>query len=113
MSKDAKSLRLFTVELHRRVTAPLLTFSFSLIAAAFLVLGPVNRRGNAARLIGVVVICVILQGLFIAAYNIAGNSVVGIVLMYSTVIIPSGVGFYLLSGFGEDWRRRLIYGRRS
>lgn len=113
VSRDAKSLRLFRVELHRRVTAPLLTFAFSLIAAAFLVLGPVNRHGNAARLIGVVVICVVLQGLFIAAYNIAGKSLIGIILMYGVVVIPSGIGFYLLSGLGENWRRHFLYGRRS
>jgi len=52
---------------------------------------------------------VILQGLFIAVYNVAQNSDFGIVLMYGVVFLPGLASLYMLTGFGDATRRKLFY----
>ena len=110
VQQDADHIHEFRVELHRRVSAPLLTVAFAVIAVIALVMGPVHRRGQGIRLVLIVLASVTLQGLFIAAYNVAGQNSWGIGLMYVLVLTPIVVGGYLLSGWGEAWRRRLMYG---
>ena len=95
------------------MTAPLLVVAFVLMACAVLILGPIQRRGQGMRLGLVVLSSVFLQGLFIAVYNIAQQNIIGIVLMYVVVIVPSLVSFYALSGFGDQFRRRILYRGRG
>jgi lipopolysaccharide export system permease protein len=111
VQRDADNLYGFKVELHRRITAPLLTLAFTVIAVAALVMGQVHRRGRGVYLLGIVMGSVVLQGLFIAAYNMAAQHFAGIIVMYFIVLLPILSGFYLLSGLGERHRRSLFYGK--
>lgn len=106
---DVERTREFLVEVHRRFTAPLLVMAFVLISTAALILGPIQRRGQALRLGLIVVSAVFLQGLFIAAYNIARQNGFGIVLMYLVVVVPSLLSLFALSGYSEGLRRRFLY----
>ena len=99
--EDSENLQDFRVEIHRRVSAPLLTVSFTVIALLAFVMGSVQRRGQSLRLVLIVLFSVLLQGLFIAAYNMAGENIFGVILMYAIVLLPIIVGGTLLSGYGE------------
>jgi lipopolysaccharide export system permease protein len=113
VKRDLDNLREFQVEIHRRLTAPLLTIAFALIAGLAMVTGPVNRRGNGFKTGAAVMVCIVLQGLFIAAYNIARKEPAGTALMYFVVLLPMSGGFFMLSQWGENWRRKILYTRRT
>ncbi len=106
--RDVEHLREFQIELHRRITAPLLSFSFILIAASALILGPIQRRSQPGRVIFVVLATVLLQGLFLTAYNIALHSLFGLILMYAIVFIPIVTSLYFLSPASEKTRKILL-----
>lgn len=111
VARDAESVYEFKVELHRRICAPLLTLAFTIIAVSALVMGQVNRRGQGFYLLGIVLASVALQGIFIAAYNMAASHYAGIFVMYMIVLLPIAGGLYLLSGFGDAHRRVAFYGK--
>jgi len=109
VQRDVESLREFQVEAHRRVLSPLLALSFTLIACLTLLIGPVDRRGQGSRIVLAVVSVVLIQGLYIAFYNIARNSDLGLVMMYILVLVPLLFCAFGLSGVSEGWRRRVLY----
>lgn len=113
VKRDVESLIEFKIEIHRRIAAPLLTFAFILLAATALVLGPVGRNGQCARLGFIALAVLTLQGGFIACVNLAKQTDFGLYLTYIIVLLPILGCFYLLSGYGEQWRRHLLYGNKS
>jgi len=107
-TRDLENMREFNVEIHRRFTSPLLALGFPLIALISLLLGSVDRRGQAKR-IGIALVTVILiQGLFLTSYNLARNSDFGLVLMYVLSFTPIGLGLFFLNSRSEKTRQRLI-----
>ncbi len=113
VARDVENLREFSIEIHRRLTAPLLAFAFPLIALTILLLGPVDRRGQTFRIIISVIIIIVIQGLFIAAYNIAQNNNIGLILMYILTIVPISFSLFMLSSFSEKIRRQFLYTKRN
>ncbi|MCB9983787.1 MAG: LPS export ABC transporter permease LptF [Rhodospirillales bacterium] len=109
VKRDLESIRDFQVEVHRRVVSPLLAVVFTLIACAFLLIGPVGRRGQTQRIVMAAVSVVVIQGLYIAAYNMARQSNAGLVFMYMLVLLPMGTCIFALSGVSDAWRRRFLY----
>lgn len=107
--RDMKNLREFSVEIHRRVTSPILAVTFPILALTILLIGPVNRRGQSGKVVLGIVSVVIIQGLFLAAYNLARNSNGGLVLMYCLTFAPLAASLFLLSQHGEKFRRTLFY----
>jgi lipopolysaccharide export system permease protein len=108
-SRDLESQRAFMVEAHRRIVSPLLAPAFTLLALAVLLVGPVDRRGQTKRIALAVVLAILIQALYLAAFNYARNSNIGLVLMYILVFCPILAGSLILSGFGEEFRRRTFY----
>lgn len=108
-ARDQESLRDFQIELHRRIVGPLLALAFVLISCASLLIGPVDRRGQLKRIIIAAALVVVIQGLYIASYNIARQNIFGLVLMYMLALLPILAGFFILSGFGDYVRRALFY----
>lgn len=107
--KDVKSLREFTVEIHRRFTGPLLALAFPLMGLVALLLGPIDRRGQTLK-IGITIVSVmLLQSLFLAAYNVAKNNDIGLILMYFVTITPIIASLLALSKLSEKFRRRKLY----
>lgn len=106
---DRRNSREFTVEIHRRLVAPLLAPALALMALAFLLVGPVDRRGQGWRIIMATGTAVVIQGLYLGAFSLAQQSGAGLVLMYGLVLLPLGTGLLLLSPAGERlgawWRR--------
>jgi lipopolysaccharide export system permease protein len=108
-ARDAKSAREFKVEIHRRIISPLLAIAFTLISAAALLLGPVDRRGQARRIVIAVTGVVIIQGLYLSAFSLARQNDAGLIMMYSLTLLPIILGLILLSGFSEKFRRLWLY----
>lgn len=111
--RDLESLHEFSIEIHRRFTSPLLALSFPLIALSILLLGPIDRRGQGTRIGIAIVIIMIIQGLFLASYNLARNNDAGLILMYTLTFAPIIISTFFLSGFSENFRRQLLYTKRK
>ena len=107
--RDVESLRDFRVEIHRRLVAPLLAMAFTLISCCALLIGPVDRRGQSWRIAAAIGSVVVLQGLFLATFNLSRQSDWGLPLMYLVVLGPLCLCSFVLSGLGEGVRRRLLY----
>ena len=111
-SRDVENLREFSVEVHRRFTSPLLALAFPLVALSILLLGPVDRRGQTIRIGLCITLVIFMQGLFLAAYNLARNNDAGIILMYALTFMPLFSSLFMLSPFSEDLRRKILYAKR-
>jgi len=106
--RDVKALREFNVEIHRRFTSPLLALSFPLIGLLALLVGPIDRRGQSKKIAAAILVVILIQGLFLASYNIARNSDLGIMLMYVLTIAPLCGALFTLSGFGEKRKGKKV-----
>lgn len=94
--KSEKTMREFMVEAHRRVVSPFLAITFTVISLCCLLLGAVDRRGMAWRIIAASGSIILLQGVYLVAYNLAKESLMGLVLMYVLVFVPMIGGYFLL-----------------
>lgn len=97
--RDVESLRDFKVELHRRIVGPFFAVVFCLMACTALLVGSIERRGQALRILMASITIIFLQGIFIAVYNWARQSDVGLVLMWVLAIIPFMACLFVLSDF--------------
>ncbi len=111
--RDLANLREFSIEVHRRITAPLLALAFPLIALTILLLGPVDRRGQTKRIIFSVITVMLVQSLYLVSYNIAKDSNFGLILMYMLALSPIAFCFFWLSGLSEPLRRNILFGYKS
>ncbi|MCK5285500.1 MAG: LPS export ABC transporter permease LptF [Alphaproteobacteria bacterium] len=112
-TRDIENLREFKIEIHRRFTSPLLALSFTLISCCSLLIGPVDRRGQSMRIITAIICIVIIQGLFLSTFNLARQTDWALPFMYILAFVPTIFALFLLSGMGENLRRRLLYVRKS
>lgn len=101
-AEDNARRRDFMVEIHRRIAAPFLALSFTVIALSFLLLGPVDRRGQGWRLAAAVIATLIVQGAYMASLSLSTQSPAGLVLMYAIVFTPLAAGAWLLYGRGDN-----------
>ncbi len=95
----------FTLEIHKRLLTPFLVPGFTVIALCALLLGPLDRRGQTRRIIFAVGIVVLVQALFMGAYNLGKQSNAGLPLMYFITLAPLLGGLGLLaraSGSARD-----------
>lgn len=111
-TRDMENLREFRIEIHRRAVSPLLTLVFTMMALVFLLPGPVDRRGQGLSIVLGIAAVVGIEGLYLASFNIARNSAMGLVFMYLLTLIPLFLSFLTLSAVTEPlWRRaRRLYG---
>ncbi len=107
IKSDPKAAREFRIEAHRRIVGPFLALSFTVMALCCLLLGPSDRRGLAKKIVIASAGVVILQGLYLVAYNLAKDSAGGLALMYLLVFAPLLAGLYLLSAASEKARAAL------
>lgn len=103
----------FLIEAHRRIVSPFLALSFTIVSLAFLLLGPVDRRGQARRIAAAIVSVILIQGFYLGVYNLAHEGVWGLGLMYLLVFAPLVGGAFLLSGAGENLRHKRVSLRRT
>lgn len=94
--KSEKTMREFLVEAHRRVVSPFLAITFTVISLCCLLLGAVDRRGMAWRIAAASGSIIVLQGVYLVAYNLAKENLMGLILMYMLVFAPMIFGYFLL-----------------
>jgi lipopolysaccharide export system permease protein len=104
---NAKTMREFRTEAHRRFVTPFLAITYTLISLCCLLLGPIDRRGLGWRIVAASGTVILLQGLYLVSYNLAKESLSGLVLMYMLVFAPLVLSYYLLSPQSETFRARL------
>jgi lipopolysaccharide export system permease protein len=112
-SRDVESKRDFTVEIHRRIVSPFLAPAFVMLSLVFLLLGPTERRGQGWRIAMIVVGTVIIQGLYLGAFNLSRQSDLGLILMYALTFIPIAVSSFMLSSSSEKLRNSLLYKKEA
>lgn len=95
----------FVIEAHRRFISPLLAVTFTLVSLCCMLLGQTDRRGLSRRIVMAAGIIIVLQGLYLVAYNLAKQHAAGLVLMYALVLVPLGIAAFLLSPQGENFKR--------
>ncbi|MCK6418302.1 MAG: LptF/LptG family permease [Alphaproteobacteria bacterium] len=111
--RDGESLRQFTIEINRRLVAPLIAPLFALVACAFMLPGAMERRSMARRIIGAIVCSIIIQGLHLSALSAARKTDWGFVLLYANLIIPAGLALYVLRTAEDGFLRVLFYPRQK
>jgi len=94
---DRKARQEFLTEFYKRLSVPLLVPSFTVVALCFLLLGPVDRRGQSRRILGAIAIMIILQIAYMATFNLAKQSFIGVPLMFLVALVPLGAGLMLLA----------------
>ncbi len=107
--RDIESLRTFKVEIHRRLTSPLLALTFSLIALSALLLGPVDRKGQTYKIAIALLAIMVIQSLFLTSYNLARKNDIGLILMYILTFAPAILCLFSLSPYSEELRRKVLY----
>jgi lipopolysaccharide export system permease protein len=113
VERDVDNWRAFRVEAYRRFITPFLAMTFCVISLVCLLLGPMDRRGQGRRILLAVVSVITLQGLYLSTYNLAVESVWGLLAMYGLVLVPLAIGLVLLSPYGEQFRHHLLYPQRN
>jgi lipopolysaccharide export system permease protein len=102
-----KLLREFRIEAHRRFVSPFLALTFTLISLCCLLTGPSDRRGLSKRILVAASAVIVLQGLYLVAYNLAKDSTLGLILMYLVAFAPMVFSALWLSPQGE--RMKVIF----
>lgn len=107
--RDIENIRQFSIEIHRRITSPVLALTLPLVALTFLLIGPIHRRGQNEKIMLGVISAIIIQGLFLTSYNLAQKHNAGLAFMYLLTFAPLCMSLFLLSQHGEAFRRALLY----
>lgn len=108
-ARDQDNLREFAIEIHRRISTPLLALAFAALATASLLLEPVDRRGHIRKIVIAVGMVVVFQSLYLTGFSIARHSDIGFLLMYGCIVLPLFSGLFLMSSYGEALRHRWLY----
>ncbi len=86
----------FKVEGHQRLTMPINTLGFALIALVCLLLGDFSRRGQVKRILLASVIFVSLQITNLGLINISAKNLQLVPLLYASIIAPVFILLFLL-----------------
>lgn len=93
---DPENVRKFHVEAHQRLASPLFNLTFALMAAAAVLTGSFNRRGNGRRILVAIGAMVAVQVIGLAAINGAAASELLMPLIYATAIVPGMIAIAIL-----------------
>lgn len=80
--------RKYKVEAFKRLTQPLYSIIFALLALVGVITGYYNRRGQPIRVNAVVGSALLIQTLALAFENIAGKNLWGLLLMTLNIVLP-------------------------
>jgi lipopolysaccharide export system permease protein len=89
--------RKFRVEGHQRLAAPLYHLAFATLAAACLLCGWFNRRGQSGRLVLAIALMVLMQAMALGASNLATGDLMWLPLMYALPILCTIIAAWLLT----------------
>jgi lipopolysaccharide export system permease protein len=93
---DRQNLSRFRAEAHKRLSTPLYTLLFAALAAAILLSGEFNRRGQTSRIFISIGLAVLTRVAGLGLESLAIKSPDVIVGMYLIVIVPTTISTYFL-----------------
>jgi lipopolysaccharide export system permease protein len=91
--RQAASLR---AEGHQRLSSPLLTVAFAMIALAALLAGEFNRRGQVRRVLWATAAVAVIQLAYLGAFNLAARIPAALLLLYLIPLAAIVGGLYVL-----------------
>ena len=103
---DRRNLDRFLAAANDRLTAPLFTLAFTLMALAAILGGQFARRGLGRRIAVVIGAALVIRLAGLAMVNLAAKTPVLTPLIYLNIAIPIAVSLYLL------WRPGRVPGRK-
>lgn len=109
VERDQENVDEFFLEAQRRIISPFLAMTFTVVSLSFLLLGPMNRRGQNVRIVLAIFSIVLIQGLYLFAFNLSGRSVIGLLGMYLLAFGPLAGGILALSPVSEAFRRKVLF----
>ena len=95
--------RQYQVEAHQRLASPLYNITFALLAAACLLAGQFNRRGQLDRIVVGVISMVGLQAMALGISDLAARDLALVPLIYLGPVVPAIAATWVLlrSSFGN------------
>ncbi len=110
LQTDVRHKREFYAEASVRMSRPFLILSFGLCAVTPFLLGRYNRRGQAWRLLHIILGLVALQAAYLGSVSAAQQHVWGHALLFSVAIVPTlFVGMLLLKAHPlGKWPNRVV-----
>lgn len=106
---DVKYRDALSAEIHRRIVGPFLALSFVGVVLCCLLLGPVNRRGQAKRIFVAVASVILLQSLYLMFINNPDKNLFKLLALYFVVFVPLIASLLVLSSWGEKLRHKIMY----
>ncbi len=94
---DLQNLNRFRAEAHKRLSTPLYTLLFAVLAAAILLSGEFNRRGQTGRIFMAIGAAMLLRVAGLGLESLAIKVPDVIIGMYLIVIFPTVAGIYVLT----------------
>ena len=82
----------FLLEIHKRISTPFLVLSYAVVGLYFLLLGSIDRRGMSLKIVQAVGVMVLIQILYMTAYNLSKTTQLLTPLMYVVSILPACLG---------------------
>ncbi|MGQ9370826.1 LPS export ABC transporter permease LptF [Azospirillum sp. A39] len=111
LASNIQVLHELRAELHHRLSSPLLSLGFALVALASLLSGEFNRRGQSGRVTVAVLLVVLLQSAELALNSLASKMPVFIPSMYALPVLIVLPALWVLSqGRGAGAGRRRSHG---
>lgn len=86
----------FTLEIHKRLATPFLVLSYAFIGLYFLLLGTLDRRGMSLKIVSAIACMLVVQILFMTAYNLSKTNMMLIPILYVIALLPALFGIIKL-----------------
>ena len=105
---DPRDFGKYIVEGHKRLSAPILALTFTVLALASLITGSFSRRMQTKQILAGVSLMILMQVSKLGLDNAAAKNLSLVPLMYAHAILPGVIAFWLMLSPG--WAR---FGRAS
>lgn len=92
----ANDFRRAKVEFHSRLTSPLYTMAFALIALACLLTGGFNRRGQGIQILTAIGLMVTVQAIGLGVMNLATRNLAFVPALYVAALLPIGLAAWAI-----------------
>ena len=96
--------RRFKAELHSRLASPIYNLGFPVLAAAVLLTGGFDRRGQTPQVIMSTALMVAVQAAALGVSNLSSGNLAFVPLIYATAALPIALGLWVLAH--PPWPRR-------
>ena len=94
------------VEGNKRITTPLLSLLYALIACTGLLINNFNRRGQTKTICISLISVVLVQAIDLTVGNLASKKLIWLMFLYANILIPTIICFILLCFSGILHRRK-------